>query len=207
MPIIKPSLEFEQKVWDQGYLRIAGVDEVGRGCWAGPVVAAAAILSPALDITSAPPIRDSKTLSANQRQKALVFISDCPLITTSIGQASVEEINNLGIAEATFLAMQRAIDQVNPDYILIDGFAHPSTSLPQQPIVKGDSLSLSIATASIVAKQFRDQLMTDLASQYPNYYLDQHKGYGTRLHEQAVANHGRSPIHRNFTFKNVQTAN
>lgn len=201
-----PSLQFEQAAWQQGFRGVVGVDEVGRGCWAGPVVAGAVILSPTFDLGTAPIIRDSKTLSAKQRQIAVDFLAQSPDTQSAIGQASVEEINSLGIAPATFLAMQRAIEQLPADYLLIDAFQHPSSPLPQQAIVKGDSLSVSIAAASIVAKQYRDQLMATLSHDYPQYGFDQHVGYGTRLHQQAIQEHGLSPLHRQFNLKFLNKA-
>ncbi len=193
-----PTLDYEHSLWQQGYRSIAGIDEVGRGCWAGPVVAGAAVVkSDFAWSNSMAVVRDSKTMSPSQRQQACQFIHDQSGISTAIGQASVVEINHNGIAAAAFLAMSRALEQLPmTEYCLIDGFQHPSITLPQQAIVKGDARCLSIAIASIVAKEFRDNLMRQLANQYPNYHLDQHKGYGTAQHQQAIKQYGLSDIHR-----------
>jgi ribonuclease HII len=201
--MIIPTFEYEQQWWQQGYSYIAGVDEVGRGAWAGPVVAGAAILTPTFDASRAPVIRDSKTLSPQQRQKAADFLTNSDQCYTAVGLASVEEINNMGIAPATFLAMSRALQQLatQPQIVLIDAFKHPNLITPQQAIVKGDAVSLSIAAASIVAKVFRDNLMNELATNYSSYFLSDHKGYGTKAHQQAILRHGLSSIHRKFGYK------
>lgn len=193
--MILPSLQYEQDLWSQGFVAVAGVDEVGRGAWAGPVVAGAVILSPALPDTL-PLIRDSKTMSPLQRQKSAAILNDCGWCRPAVGLATVDEINLLGIAAATFLAMQRAIEQLSADHVLIDAFIHPTITLPQKPIVKGDSLCLSIAAASIVAKVFRDDLMDELSQKFPNYGLADHKGYGTKQHQQAIQSFGLTEIHR-----------
>jgi ribonuclease HII len=204
--MITPTLQFEQSLWHQGYRAVVGLDEVGRGSWAGPVVAAAVVVSPEF----APPqvadtssyqfslIRDSKLLSPAQRQRAVTYLSADPQFSSGIGQASVAEISQLGIARATYLAMQRAVDQlpVTIDYALVDGLGSPDLPVSQQSIVKGDAYSLSIAAASILAKEYRDNLMRQLAVEYPLYQLDQHMGYGTRAHQQAILDHGLTVIHR-----------
>ena len=206
--MILPSLKYESELWGQGFTQIVGVDEVGRGAWAGPVVAAAVIISPSIQpIDSVPQlrlIRDSKTLSPAQRQSALQAISENQWISSAIGQASVAEIAESGISAATFMAMSRAINALPAaaDYLLIDGFAHPSQSIPQKAVIKGDAHCLSIAAASIVAKQYRDTLMRQLGQHYPQYGFNRHVGYGTALHRQAIADHGLSPVHRhNFHLK------
>jgi ribonuclease HII len=206
--MILPDLKVEQQLWQQNFRWVAGIDEVGRGSWAGPVVAAAVIISS--DIGSDPNqwialgIRDSKTLSPRQRQLAKDAINEHPAFSAGIGQTSVAEIADLGIAQATFLAMSRALSQLEqpPDHVLIDGFAHPDLALPQKAIIKGDATSLSIAAASIVAKEYRDNLMRQLSKELPQYGFDRHVGYGTALHRQAIARYGLSPSHRrNFHLK------
>lgn len=178
---------------------VAGVDEVGRGCLFGPVVAAAVILpdSAIADLTLAG-VTDSKKLSALQRQllvpqiKALA--TDC-----QIGYASVREIDRLNILQASLLAMKRAILRlkVKPDLCLIDGNRQiPSLGVPQQTLIKGDQTSLAISAASIIAKVWRDELISRLAVRYPQYDLTSNKGYGTPAHRQALQRFGPSPYHR-----------
>lgn len=206
----KPSLQYEQYMWRQGFRHVAGIDEVGRGSWAGPVVAAAVILpvnfteDTALSGHPVHLIRDSKTLSSAQRRKIAEYIIHQSGFSYAIAEATVIEINTLGIAKATFLAMERAIRQISigVDYVLVDGFRHPYLSIPQQPIIKGDSLSISIAAASIIAKEYRDNLMCQLGVDYPEYGFEKHKGYGTKIHQQAIHSFGLSHIHRiNFQLK------
>ncbi len=207
--MIQPNLDYEQRAWDEGCEVVVGVDEVGRGAWAGPVVAAAVQLprqsvcygqlSAGQNTLVLPRLlRDSKKLSARQR---LQLNDQIRLVATqaAIGLAEVEEINQLGIGPANFLAMSRALARLDlvPDFVLIDGFNHPQIEDSRQlAVVKGDSLVASIAAASIIAKVHRDQLMTDLAARFPQYHFDQHKGYGTATHQQAIKIHGLSPLHR-----------
>ena len=207
--MIKPNLTHELAAWSRGHRVVVGVDEVGRGAWAGPIVAAAVQLprqsicydQPIIDETSIQLpklLRDSKKLSASQRLQLDNEIK--PIASQiAIGLVEVEEINRIGIGPANFLAMSRSLDQLqlSPDFILIDGFKHPTIPAgQQQAIVKGDSQVASIAAASIIAKVHRDQLMEKLATQYPQYGFDQHKGYGTQAHQQAIAINGLSPLHR-----------
>lgn len=179
-----------------------GIDEVGRGCIAGPVVAAAVILDYeklfALDEKTLDLIRDSKTLSAKQRDKILPIIEDIAL-TYAVAESSVEEVESLGILQATFNAMKKAIDQLTHpfDIILTDGNqCIPGLKTPQKAIIKGDSLVYAIAAASILAKQTRDKFMHDLASSYPEYGFEAHVGYGTKKHMDALNAFGVTPIHR-----------
>lgn len=214
--MIKPDLQFEQEAWMQGKSVVVGVDEVGRGAWAGPVVAAAVQFAPESvcfgesahggdqSVVLPQLLRDSKKLSPRQRVQLYSEIESIA-IQSAFGLVEVEEINQMGIGQANFLAMSRALNQLSPppDFILIDGYNHPEIDASKQlSIVKGDSVAASIAAASVIAKVYRDRLMLDLAKHYPEYRFDLHKGYGTAVHQQAIKTHGLSPIHRkNFKLK------
>ncbi len=183
-------------------VRFAGVDEVGKGCIAGPVFAGCVVLDfEALDSLSDKDrsiIRDSKTLSIKQKQKALEVLSFVAL-ERRIGYANVREIELLGIQKATFLAMRRAVAQLSkaPELLLIDGNrSEKDWDIPQRTIVKGDKYCFSIAAASIIAKTSRDQLMSKLAQKYPQYGFEKHVGYGTKFHRDALREHGFCDIHR-----------
>ena len=173
---------------------VTGVDEAGRGPWAGPVVAAAAILDPA-HIPEG--IDDSKALSRTQREA--LFPTLCEQVTHAVGIASVEEIDQLNILQATKLAMRRAVTglSVTPAYALIDGNQLPGDlPCPAHAVIKGDRCSLSIAAASVIAKVTRDRLMEELAVCHPAYGWECNAGYGTRQHQQAIVQHGITPYHR-----------
>ena len=189
--------EFEQIKQQEGYRLICGVDEAGRGPLAGPVCAAAVILPDGLEI---PGLNDSKKLSDKKRRELYPIIKE-KAIAYSIAFADHKEIDEINILQATFLAMQRAIDglDIKPDFALIDGNREKDFGLPVQTIVQGDGRSASIAAASILAKVTRDDLMESLAKEYPDYGFEIHKGYGTKAHYQALAEHGPSPVHR-MTF-------
>jgi ribonuclease HII len=190
-----PTLNYAQQRWQLGDRLIAGVDEVGRGAWAGPVVTAAAILPSDCQLPLL--LRDSKLLSASQRQSVAGQI-EAMAVDWAIGQASVEEIDQMGIIAATFLAMQRSLDSLRhqPDFVLIDGFCHPNIDPGRQlAIIKGDQVSASIAAASVLAKIFRDDLMAR-AEDKAGYGFARHKGYGTAQHRQAIHRLGLSPFHR-----------
>lgn len=176
---------------------ICGVDEAGRGPLAGPVCAAAVILPKHLVL---PGLTDSKKLSDKKRRELFPVIKE-QAVAYGIGLASHEEIDEINILQATFLAMQRAIDnlQVKPDLALIDGNREKDFGLPVKTVVKGDSLSQNIAAASVLAKVTRDDIMLELAQQYPQYGFEIHKGYGTKAHYAALREYGASPIHR-MTF-------
>ncbi len=183
---------------------IAGVDEVGRGAWFGPVVAAACILpDDVLEELKALGVRDSKQLSASKRSQLAVKIQ-AVAIDCQIGVASVREIDRINILQASLLAMKRAILKLKttPELCLIDGNQRiPNFNLPQQTIIKGDQQSLAIAAASIVAKVWRDELIIRMAVKYPDYDLTNNKGYGTAKHRLGLARCGRSPFHRtSFKF-------
>ena len=189
--------QIEQECFDQGFQAICGVDEAGRGPLAGPVCAAAVILPANLDI---PGLNDSKKLTDKRRRELFPIIKE-QAIAYGIGLASHEEIDEINILQATYLAMERAIAQlsVKPDMALIDGNRAKDFGIPVRTVVKGDSLSASIAAASILAKVTRDDLMLEAAKAYPQYQFDVHKGYGTKAHYAALTEHGPSPIHR-MTF-------
>jgi ribonuclease HII len=194
-----PTLEEEMALLRQGYSFIAGLDEAGRGCIAGPVVAAAVILP--LDdpqcSTRLEGVRDSKQLSAQARESLYSIIQDYAL-ATGVGIGSVEFIDERNILQATKYAMRAALAQLSPtpQALLLDALLLPDIALPQRSIIKGDARCLSIAAASIIAKVTRDRLMLELHEQYPAYGFAQHKGYGTEAHLAALREHGATPIHR-----------
>ena len=198
-----PTEEFERAARLCGYRRIAGIDEAGRGPLAGPVVAATVVLPVRCRLSG---IDDSKQLSEGERARLYAAILE-HAVGMGIGSADVGEIDRLNILEATKLAMRRAIDQLAPppDYLLIDAVTLPGIGIPQRPIIKGDSLSLSIAAASIIAKVTRDRLMAEYHDMFPEYDFLSHKGYGTREHLQRLARHGPCSIHRR-TFTPVHEA-
>jgi ribonuclease HII len=200
-----PTLDYERAFWRDGFVCVAGVDEAGRGALAGPVVAAAVIL-PVLndgdwtrhalfrEITRA---NDSKQLSARAREA--LFEPLCRAARAyAMGAATPAEIDALNILRASQLAMQRALEQLSPppDALLLDALVLSDSLLPQQGIIHGDTLALSIAAASILAKVTRDRILRELDAQYPQYGLAQHKGYGTRRHLRALQKFGPSPVHR-----------
>jgi ribonuclease HII len=202
----QPDLSREQRLWTQGYTHIAGLDEAGRGAWAGPVVAAACILPPnAPDLALwLAPVRDSKLLTPHRREVCYDLIRQHAL-AYGVGQVSAEEIDCIGILPATRLAMQQALEAlaIPPDHLLIDAVRLTQVPLPQQAIIKGDRDCLSIAAASIIAKVTRDRGMIALAEHLPGYGLAQHKGYGTRAHLAALQTLGTTPQHRH-TFAPIR---
>ena len=187
----------EASFYEQGYQLICGVDEAGRGPLAGPVCAAAVILPPNVEI---PGLNDSKKLSDKKRRELFPVIKE-KAIAYGIAMADEKEIDEINILQATYLAMQRAIDAlpVKPDFALIDGNRAKEFGVPLKTVVHGDSLSASIAAASVLAKVTRDDLMIELAEQYPAYGFEIHKGYGTKAHYEALVKSGPSPVHR-MTF-------
>jgi len=204
-------LQFERQAWDQGYQRLAGVDEAGRGPLAGPVVAAALIFErPFLEAEqygALQGITDSKRLTEAQRDGFFDLLTRSQQVTIGLGLADVGEIDTLNILRATHLAMRRALEALArpPDFALVDGLPVPGLPVPSRAIVGGDGRSLSIAAASIVAKVTRDRHMRELDRAYPNYGFAGHKGYGTRAHTEALLRHGPSPQHRR-TFRPVEDA-
>jgi len=193
----KPTFTEEEALEAQGYRLIAGVDEVGRGALAGPVVAAAVILPCSMDTPWLNRVNDSKLLSPPLRETLFGSINEVA-ISIGIGITPHDIIDKEGIIRATRLAMKQAIDQLSPspESLLIDYMRLPEVKLPQKGITNGDSLCFSIACASIIAKVTRDRLMIEFGKTYPGYGLAQHKGYGTREHMVCLHRLGPSPIHR-----------
>ena len=189
---------FEQAIRQQGYRRIAGIDEAGRGALAGPVVAAAVIFPIDCQISG---VTDSKQLTPKQRDRLFDAIHRTA-IAVSVGRVDNKEIDQINILQATMRAMAQAIAQITPapDYVLVDGTHLPEIPFPAKAIPKGDTLVQSIAAASIIAKVTRDRLMIEFDEIYPGYGFQSHKGYGTLLHRQAIAQLGPCPIHRH-SFK------
>ena len=187
--------KFERELRPEGVAVIAGVDEVGRGCWAGPVFAAAAILPDGLEHEH---LHDSKTLKAECRAELSTFLCAHGEVHWSIGVASVEEIETHNILRASLLAMRRAVEglRAQPHLCLIDGNQKAGLACREITIVDGDARCPSIAAASVIAKVARDRAMAELAALYPAYGLENHKGYGTPEHARALTLHGPCPIHR-----------
>jgi ribonuclease HII len=195
-----PDLSFESALWAQGLVRIAGLDEAGRGAWAGPVAAAAVILPNDINIQrELTGVRDSKQVRAERRAELALAIESCAL-ACCCGFAGNDEIDTLGIVPATRLAMQRALaglqESASAQHLLIDALFLPDVGVPQSSLIKGDQRSLSIAAASILAKHNRDELMRELDQKYPGYGFARHKGYGTQAHQLALEKFGITPIHR-----------
>lgn len=191
--------EIENSVFSNGFDVICGVDEAGRGPLAGPVCAAAVILPKGLEI---PGLTDSKKLTDKKRRELFPVIKE-QAVAYGIGLATHEEIDEVNILQATYLAMERALAQltVKPDIALIDGNRAKDFGIPVRTVVKGDSLSANIAAASVLAKVTRDDLMLELAEQYPEYGFEVHKGYGTKAHYEALRRYGASAIHRRTFLK------
>ena len=187
-------LEFEDKEYEKGYTSVCGVDEAGRGPLAGPVCAAAVILPKGKCIEG---VNDSKKLSEKKRE-ALFEVIKTEALSYSIAFATVEEIEEMNILNATMLAMKRAVEGLpqKADFAMIDGNRLPELSIDREFIVKGDAKSMSIACASILAKVSRDRLLYEYAKEYPQYHFDKHKGYGTKLHVEALREFGPCPYHR-----------
>lgn len=192
--MLESNQNWEESLTRQGYKCIAGLDEVGMGCLAGPVIAAAVVL----DQTNIPPgIKDSKLLSPKKRESLKQLIEDSAL-DFAIGLATVEEIDSLNIYHAARLAMKRAVEKLtkSPDYLLVDGRAKIDLNISQQAIVQGDKHCVSIGAASIIAKVYRDSLMFELDEKYPGYEFAKHKGYGSVVHRKHLQEKGPSAIHR-----------
>lgn len=192
--VMNPTFKEERALMGAGYSRIAGTDEVGAGCIAGPVFAAAVILP--LDSRIAL-IRDSKLLSEKQRLEVVDEIKE-KATAWAVGYATVEEIDTFNIRQAGALAMRRAVGslEISPDFVLVDGFEIQGFPCPQKRIVKGDRLVKSIAAASIIAKVTRDAILVEYEKEFPGYGFSQHKGYGTKVHQEALKRLGPCPIHR-----------
>lgn len=197
-----PDFELEKSAFAEGYKYVCGVDEAGRGPLAGPVCAAAVILPEDIEIEG---LNDSKKLSEKKRE-ALYDIIKEKAVSYSVAYGTLEEIESLNILEATFLAMNRAIEGLDlpADYALIDGNRVPKgIKIPCETVVKGDSKSCSVAAASILAKVTRDRLLLEYDKQYPQYNFKKHKGYGTKEHTALILKYGPSEIHRISFLKNI----
>lgn len=186
-------LEYEAQYWEQGYKRIAGIDEVGRGCLFGDVVAAAVILPEGLVLEG---VNDSKKLSEKRREELFEVIQR-EALAIGIGYADAETVDKINIKQAARLAMKRALSllHVEPDFLLVDA-EKVDSPLPQLAVIHGDALSQSIAAASIIAKVTRDRMCLHWDTQYPEYGIAVHKGYATKQHRDALHAHGPSPLHR-----------
>lgn len=194
-------LEFEKEALAKGYKSVCGVDEAGRGPLAGPVCAAAVILPEGVIIDG---VNDSKKLSEKKRESLFDVIRE-QAMSYSIAYATVDEIEEINILNATMLAMRRAIDglEIKADYAMIDGNKIPPIDIDAECIVKGDAKSMSIACASILAKVSRDRLLYKYAEEYPMYGFDKHKGYGTKVHREAILKYGPCPYHRKSFLKKL----
>ncbi len=204
-----PHLQKEIALLRQGYRFIAGLDEAGRGAWAGPVAAAAVILpldQPDLTNTLVG-LHDSKKLSPRKREE-LFDIIKVTALTFAVGLAPAEIVDELNIVGATRYAMQEALHGLGvvPDYLLVDYLQLPAVNLPQDAFPKADNTSLTVAAASVMAKVTRDRLMVDYNKTYPNYAFDRHKGYGTKLHQAALAKQGPCSLHR-MSFEPLRALN
>lgn len=200
---------YELEAWQNNHTLVAGTDEAGRGPLAGPVVSGAVIIDRdaihRLAEDTLEGLTDSKKLTEKKREHFFTILSEHPSIHTGVGILNPADIDRMNILEASRQSMRDAIIDLNPspDFILVDGLAVPDLPAPSNPIVKGDSKSLSIAAASIIAKVTRDRIMLEYADQYPEYGFHRHKGYGTKAHLEALREHGPCPIHRR-SFKPVR---
>ena len=196
-----PDYEYESKASAMGYGNICGVDEAGRGPLAGPVYAAAVILPQGLVIEG---LNDSKKLSEKKRELLYDKVIE-NAIAWSVGVATEQEIDEVNILQATYLAMRRAVEglEVKAGYALIDGNRMPPLSIDGETVIKGDALSMSIAAASIIAKVSRDRFMLEIDEKYPEYQFSKHKGYGTALHYKMIEKYGISPVHRRSFLKKL----
>jgi ribonuclease HII len=193
-----PDLSIEQILWQTGLTRLAGIDEAGRGAWAGPVSAGAVILPPDHSLLERlHGVRDSKQMTPQQRGSWAPLIQQACL-AWGVGFASAEEIDTIGILPATRLAARRAIQNLSvpPQHLITDYLLLPELNTPQTPLIKGDQRSLTIAAASVLAKTSRDALMCQFENEFSNYGFARHKGYGTPQHQEAIRKHGLSVIHR-----------
>jgi ribonuclease HII len=195
----RPNLIRETELFRTGLRHIAGIDEAGRGAWAGPVVAAAVILPlERFNLASClEDVRDSKLMTPAQRSRCFIRIQEIA-VSIGIGEASSDEIDRLGIIDATRTAMHRAVESLSipPQHLLIDHIKLPALPIPQTSLSKGDRIVLSIAAASVIAKVFRDDIMKDFESAYPGYGFSHHKGYGTCEHRCSLSLNGPTIIHR-----------
>lgn len=196
MPIVFPTLEIESKLWKQGYNFVCGIDEVGRGCFAGPVVVGAVIFSSDCIIPEG--IADSKLLKPKKREELAEEIKRCS-VSWAVAEVSVSAINKVGIGKATQIAFRKVVKSLDksPDFVLIDAFYIKHLNRKRQKAVKdGDKICSSISAASIIAKVYRDKLMKRLHKKYPKYMWGKNKGYGTKDHQEAIRKHGLTRLHR-----------
>jgi len=194
--MITPTLNIEKSLWNSGYTYVCGLDEVGRGCFAGPVCVGAVIFPKNCELLDG--VADSKLLNPKQREKLAEQIKECA-ISWSVAEISVSTINKIGIGKATQMAFRKAVKLLDKkaDFVLIDAFYIKHFNRKnQRPIKNGDKICASISAASIIAKVHRDQLMKKLSKKYPKYGFAKHKGYGTKFHQQAIKKYGLSKIHR-----------
>lgn len=199
-------LLYEKKAWSSGFLRLAGVDEAGRGPLAGPVVAAAVFFDPdyiqAERISTFEQLTDSKVMSEKLREKYFKILSESKFTTIGVGVVEASEIDQINILQATHKAMAIAVAKITPQFALVDGLPVKGLPCESLSIIKGDALSLSISAASIIAKVTRDRMMVELDRRHPEYGFAQHKGYGTRKHLEALQEHGAIFSHRK-TFRPI----
>ncbi|MBN2162528.1 MAG: ribonuclease HII [Pontiellaceae bacterium] len=203
-------LLYEKEAWVSGFLRLAGIDEAGRGPLAGPVVAAAIIFDPdyiraELDSTYSR-LTDSKAMTEARREEYFAMLTASEFVQVGVGIVDAPEIDRINILKATHKAMALAVQQVNPVFALVDGLPVKGLPCDSRSIVKGDALSISISAASIIAKVTRDRIMVDLDARYPGYGFAGHKGYGTKQHLEALRIHGATPVHRH-SFRPVAELN
>ena len=195
-------LTYERVAWEQGACRVAGVDEAGRGPWAGPLVVVAVCFDPQFlrreAKASLADLTDSKKLGARQREAFYTLLTASNAVAVAPVCLGIDEIDSLNILGATHRGMRLALERLHPapDFALIDGLPVPDLPCPARSLVRGDGLSLSIAAASVIAKVMRDRLMVELDAQYPGYGFARHKGYGTPEHRDALQRLGVSPVHR-----------
>lgn len=203
-------LLYEKEVWASGFLRLAGIDEAGRGPLAGPVVAAAVVFDPdyiqAECRSTFEALTDSKAMTASKREAFFILLSESKFVSIGVGCIDAEEIDRINILNATHKAMAVAAAQVDPQYALVDGLPVKGLPCESKSIVKGDALSISISAASIIAKVTRDRILTEMDAQYPEFGFAQHKGYGTPQHLEALRKYGAMPVHR-MTFRPVAELN
>jgi ribonuclease HII len=202
---VKPNLKEEKNLWEQGFKIVAGLDEAGRGPLAGPVVAAAVVIFDYKKIKTKG-INDSKKISEKNRKKFYKMLTAHPQIKWGIGIVSEKVIDKINILEATKLAMQKAIENLNADFLLLDGNFKIKSAVPQKSIIAGDQKVISIVMASIIAKVTRDEIMVEMHKKYPQYGFDKHKGYGTKRHFANLEKFGPCEIHRKsfYPVKNMK---
>lgn len=195
------AMEKETEIRAKGFAAVCGIDEAGRGPLAGPVVAAAVILPEGIEL---PGVNDSKKLTEKKREALFDFVKENAL-AYGIGQASEQEIDDINILQATFLAMRRAVEalQIPADFALVDGNRIQGLEIPAETVIGGDGKVLSIAAASILAKVTRDRYMREMAQTYPEYGFEKHKGYGTKAHYAAIEQYGICPLHRKTFLKKI----